>query len=435
VHFSNIGLLIIDEEHRFGVRHKELLKKLRSQVDVLVLTATPIPRTLHMSLIGARDMSLIRTPPQHRLPIETEIAPFSSDLIKDAILREIDRGGQVYFVHNRIESIQAVRKMLERWLPQVRFVVAHGQMPEGQLERTMSDFLAAKYDVLISTMIIESGLDLPNVNTMIVNRADRFGLAQLYQLRGRIGRSTRQAYAYLLTPPKTAIPDQARKRLEAIRDCSYLGAGFQLAMHDLEIRGAGEIFGAKQSGFIHAVGFDLYQKMLEETVQELTQGGSPPSEQPGADAPSFEPKIEFPFDAFLPTNYVEHPEQRVELYRRLSAVPDQQALQKVTEEISDRYGSPPPEARHLFDYIALKIGCLKAGMAKLELREEYLLAEIYPKGDSDWRERLQTIIQSLDGWPIEFSGDDPPAIMLRWVASAPWPSKLEQARDLLARLA
>lgn len=433
VAFNHLGLLIVDEEHRFGVRHKELLKKMRCAVDSLVLTATPIPRTLHMSLIGARDMSLIRTPPQHRLPIETEIAPFSADLIKEAILREIDRGGQVYFVHNRIESIYAVKKMLERWLPQTRLAVAHGQMPESQLEKTMSEFLMRKFDVLISTMIIESGLDLPNVNTMIVNRADRFGLAQLYQLRGRIGRSSRQAYAYLLTPPKTVIADQARKRLQAIRDCSYLGAGFQLALHDLEIRGAGEIFGAKQSGFIHAVGFDLYQKMLEETVQELSSRRD--ESQPRAEAASeAEPKIDFPLDAYLPPSYVEHPEQRLELYRRLSTAADEETLAKVTEEISDRYGGPPAEAQHLFHYLALKIGCQKAGLSRLELREDYLLAEILLGDHSDWRERLQEVVRRLDGFPAEFSGEIPPTFLLRWDSESDWPQRISIARDLLARL-
>jgi len=378
-------------------------------------------------------MSLIRTPPQHRLPIETEIAQFSAALIKEAILREIDRGGQVYFVHNRIESIYAVKKMLERWLPQTRLAVAHGQMPESQLEKTMSEFLLHKYDVLISTMIIESGLDLPNVNTMIVNRADRFGLAQLYQLRGRIGRSSRQAYAYLLTPPKTIIADQARKRLEAIRDCSYLGAGFQLALHDLEIRGAGEIFGAKQSGFIHAVGFDLYQKMLEETVQEL--GSRRDESQPRAESASdLEPKIEFPLDAYLPPSYVEHPEQRLELYRRLSTSTDEETLARVTEEISDRYGGPPVEAQHLFHYLALKIGCQKAGLSRLELREDYLLAEILLGDYSDWRERLQEVVRRLDGLPAEFSGEIPPTFLLRWASESDWPQRLNTTRDLLARL-
>ncbi|HDH57548.1 MAG TPA: transcription-repair coupling factor, partial [Bacteroidetes bacterium] len=347
VEFHNLGLLIVDEEHRFGVGHKEKIKSMKSLIDVLTLTATPIPRTLHMALIGARDMSLIHTAPQDRLPIETEIAPFSRDLITEAILREVDRGGQVYFVHNRIESIRAIKEMLERWLPQVRFTVAHGQMPERQLEKTMSEFLDKKYDCLVSTMIIESGLDLPNVNTMIVNRADRSGLAQLYQLRGRIGRSNRQAYAYLLTPPKLSVSDPARKRLEAIRYCSYLGAGFQLAMNDLEIRGAGEIFGAKQSGFIHAVGFDLYQKMLEESINELKQDANLSSRTNTSDRVDFEPKIEFPFDAFLPTDYVEKPEQRVELYRRLAAARDYDTLNNLLEETVDRYGAPPEQAGYL----------------------------------------------------------------------------------------
>jgi transcription-repair coupling factor (superfamily II helicase) len=434
VKFANLGLLIVDEEHRFGVKHKEQLKKLRAQVDVLVLTATPIPRTLHMALIGARDMSVIKTPPQNRLPIETEIAAFSQELITEAILREIDRGGQVYFVHNRIDSMTAIKKMLERWMPQIRFVAAHGQMPEKMLEKTMDDFLARRYDVLISTMIIESGLDLPNVNTMVVNRADRFGLAQLYQLRGRIGRSHRQAYAYLLTPPNLSMADQARKRLDAIRDCSYLGAGFQLAMHDLEIRGAGEIFGARQSGFIHAVGFDLYQKMLEEAVQEMggeSHGGEADQTNGNAD---FEPKIEFPFDAFLPTDYVEHPEQRVELYRRLSSAQDGSALEKIVEEISDRYGNPPQTARHLFDWLELKIGSVKAGFSKLELKDRYLLAEIYSGANVPWGERLQRMVNRLDGWPVEFTGGDPPGILLRWNETAPWPEKIAQAKALLRKL-
>jgi transcription-repair coupling factor (superfamily II helicase) len=434
VKFANLGLLIVDEEHRFGVKHKEQLKKLRAQVDVLVLTATPIPRTLHMALIGARDMSVIKTPPQNRLPIETEIAVFSQELITEAILREIDRGGQVYFVHNRIGSMVAIQRMLERWMPQIRFVSAHGQMPEKQLEKTMGEFLARKYDVLISTMIIESGLDLPNVNTMIVNRADRFGLAQLYQLRGRIGRSNRQAYAYLLTPPSLSSSDQARKRLDAIRDCSYLGAGFQLALHDLEIRGAGEIFGARQSGFIHAIGFDLYQKMLEEAVQE--QGGDGFDAQAGKNGESadLEPKIEFPFDAFLPTDYVEHPEQRVELYRRLSSAQSAPALQKIVEEISDRYGNPPITARHLFDLLELKIGCVQAEVTKLELKDDYLLADLFSNSNRSWSERLQGLVSRLEGIPVEFTGTDPPGILWRWQSLTPWPEKITQAKFLLQKM-
>lgn len=434
VEFHSLGLLIVDEEHRFGVRHKEKIKALRSQIDVLTLTATPIPRTLHMALIGARDMSLIETAPQDRLPIETEIAPFSRELITEAILREIDRGGQVYFVHNRIQSIAAIAKMLERWLPEVRFVIAHGQMPERQLEKTMSDFLAMKYDCLISTMIIESGLDLPNVNTMIVNRSDRFGLAQLYQLRGRIGRSSRQAYAYLLTPPNLSVSDPARKRLDAIKYCSYLGAGFRLAMHDLEIRGAGEIFGARQSGFIHAVGFDLYQKLLEESIQELKENGNLGAGEQRADAADFEPKIEFPLDAFLPTDYVEKPEQRVDLYRRLSAAQDKRTLDNIVEETVDRYGSPPTQAKYLFSLVEIKISCVAARVPKLELRENYLAAEIAPENGDDWSATIARIVKQLDGEPVEFTGGDPPQIRIKWGPDDSWERKISHTKNLLRRM-
>ncbi len=434
VEFHNLGLLIVDEEHRFGVGHKEKIKSMKSLIDVLTLTATPIPRTLHMALIGARDMSLIHTAPQDRLPIETEIAPFSRDLITEAILREVDRGGQVYFVHNRIESIRAIKEMLERWLPQVRFTVAHGQMPERQLEKTMSEFLDKKYDCLVSTMIIESGLDLPNVNTMIVNRADRFGLAQLYQLRGRIGRSNRQAYAYLLTPPKLSVSDPARKRLEAIRYCSYLGAGFQLAMNDLEIRGAGEIFGAKQSGFIHAVGFDLYQKMLEESINELKQDANLSSRTNTSDRVDFEPKIEFPFDAFLPTDYVEKPEQRVELYRRLAAARDYDTLNNLLEETVDRYGAPPEQAGYLFDLMEIKLGCINANLPRLELQEEFLLAEIGRRDGHDWSQLLKDVVEKLDEEPVEFSGGNPPQIIIRWNSNDGWEEKITYTKQILRKI-
>ncbi|MCX6641538.1 MAG: transcription-repair coupling factor [bacterium] len=433
--FQNLGLLIVDEEHRFGVKHKEQLKKWRSQIDVLTLTATPIPRTLHMALIGARDMSLIRTAPQDRLPIETEIAPFSQELITGAILREIDRGGQVYFVHNRVESIGAIKTMLQRWLPEVRFIVAHGQMPEKQLEHTMGDFLLKKYDCLISTMIIESGLDLPNVNTMVVNRADRFGLAQLYQLRGRIGRSNRQAYAYLLTPPKLATSDPARRRLDAIRYCSYLGAGYQLALHDLEIRGAGEIFGAKQSGFIHAVGFDLYQKMIDTAVQELKVDAQLSDPMPSEPAREFEPKIDFPFDAFLPSDYVERPEQRVELYRRLSTASTKQQLNSLIEEVKDRYGTPPEQAHNLFELFELKLGCVFAGLPKVEILENYLQAEVDAGNGQGWPERLRNLVLKLQDEDVEFLNGNPLRLILRWRSGSDWSEKMAAAKAFLDKLA
>jgi transcription-repair coupling factor (superfamily II helicase) len=434
VHFNNLGLLIVDEEHRFGVRHKETIKKLRSQVDVLTLTATPIPRTLHMAMIGARDMSLINTAPQDRLPIETEIAPFSQELITEAILREVDRGGQVYFVHNRVRTIDTIKEMLQRWLPQIRFVVAHGQMQERQLEKTMDEFLDKKYDCLVSTMIIESGLDLPNVNTMVVNRADRFGLAQLYQLRGRIGRSSRQAYAYLLTPPHLPASDPAYKRLDAIRYCSYLGAGLQVAMRDLEIRGAGEIFGAKQSGFMHAVGFNLYRKMLEEAIIKLkldSHIGAHPTAQATTD---FEPKIDFPFDAYLPNDYIETPGQRVDLYRRLSGVTSYEQLYEIIEEITDRYGTPPLEARHLFDLVELKLGCLINAFPRLEINGQYLLAEIGVRDGHDWQARLGKIVDKVDDSSVEFSGSDPPQIILRWNAEDEWTKKISTVKKFLKNL-
>ncbi|TKJ41706.1 transcription-repair coupling factor [candidate division LCP-89 bacterium B3_LCP] len=434
VKFNNLGLLIVDEEHRFGVRHKERLKKLRSEVDVLTLTATPIPRTLHMAMIGARDMSLINTAPQDRLPIETEIAPFSQELITEAILREIDRKGQIYFVHNRVQSIEVIKEMLERWLPEVRFVVAHGQMPEKQLEETMSAFLDNKYDCLVSTMIIESGLDLPNVNTMIINRADRFGLAQLYQLRGRIGRSNRQAYAYLLTSPKLPVSDPAYKRLDAIRYCSYLGAGFQLAMKDLEIRGAGEIFGAKQSGLIHSVGFDLYQKMLQDALTDLKEDSHIGISTETTQLPDFEPKIEFPLDAYLPTSYVEAPGQRVNLYRKLSSARNYSELDSIVREITDRYGTPPSLAKNLFDLVELKLGCLLNRFPKLEINRNKLLAEMEKQDGDDWHRRLNVIVEKLHGTDVEFSGNEPPEILLKWESEETWNKKVNQAKNLLRKL-
>jgi len=437
VRFKKLGLLIIDEEHRFGVRHKEKIKSLKTQIDVLTLTATPIPRTLHLALIGARDMSLIKTAPQDRLPIETEIAPFSEELITEAIIREIDRGGQVYFVHNRVQSIVPIKDMLQRWMPEVRFVVGHGQMPERHLEETMTDFLMKKYDVLVSTMIIESGLDLPNVNTMIINRADRFGLAQLYQLRGRIGRSNRQAFAYLLTPPKLSVSDPARKRLEAIRDCSYLGAGFQLAMHDLEIRGAGDIFGAKQSGFIHAVGFDLYQKMLSESILELKQDSnlSITEEEKEVRQRVTDPKIDFPFDAYLPTDYIERSEHRVDLYRKLSTASDHLELQSIIEETTDRYGAPPQQAKALFDLIEIKLGAVLAGLPRVIIDENYFLAEIDQNHGEDWSQRLAKLIQNLQGIPVEFAGNEPPEIIYRWNDLKDWQARVAQTKNILRKIA
>src|SRR2546428_2476171 len=296
VKFRDLGLVVVEEEQRFGVAAKERLKQLRREVDVLTLSATPIPRTLNLALAGVRDMSVVETPPEDRLPIQTRVAEASAGLVRDAILRELDRGGQVFYVHNRVETIEAQAEQLRRMLPSARFVVGHGQMPEGSLERVMITFADGAADILVCTTIIESGLDIPNANTIIIDRADTLGLAQLYQLRGRVGRSSRRAYAYLLYRRRERLSDEARKRLQAIFNASELGAGFQIALSDLEIRGAGNILGAAQSGHMAAVGFDLYSRLLTEAVEEQKasfEGRAPVVERPQA-------RVDLPVAAHLP---------------------------------------------------------------------------------------------------------------------------------------
>ncbi|MBD3402079.1 transcription-repair coupling factor [candidate division GN15 bacterium] len=359
VHFKDLGLLVIDEEHRFGVRHKEKLRRLKSTVDTIAMTATPIPRTLQMSLMGARDMSIINTSPKDRLPIATEIAEFDPAVIATAILREIDRGGQVFFVHNRVQTIEAIHRYLKKLLPQVEFAVAHGQMHEKSLEGIMLGFLARRYDVLICTSIIESGLDIPSANTIIINRADRFGLAQLYQIRGRVGRSSRRAYAYLLTPPTRLMNADAIKRLRALEAHSDLGSGFALAMRDLEIRGAGTILGARQSGFIEEVGFDLYNRLLEEAVSELR--GQPVERLPDT-------RLELDEELFLPETYVNDNQQKVEIYRRVADCRNLDELERLRDEITDRFGRPPQSAVNLFDAAGVKICAALLDLEKVTMR-------------------------------------------------------------------
>lgn len=359
VTFKNLGLLIIDEEHRFGVRHKERLRRLRATVDTLAMTATPIPRTLQMALTGVRDMSLIATSPKDRLPIITEVAEFDDTLIATAILREIDRGGQLFFVHNRVETIDAMHRYLQRLLPQAKIAIAHGQMHERSLEGIMLAYLSGKIDVLLCTSIIESGLDIPNANTIIINRADRFGLAQLYQLRGRVGRSSRRAYAYLLAPPTRQLRPDAIKRLRAIESHSDLGSGFGLAMRDLEIRGAGTILGAKQSGFMEEVGYDLYNKLLAEVIAELK----------GQEViPLPETRLETDIEFHLPEEYVGESEHKVDIYRRLADCRTLDDVEKIRDEITDRFGALPQSATNLFDAIAVKISATRLEIEKVKLR-------------------------------------------------------------------
>jgi transcription-repair coupling factor (superfamily II helicase) len=346
VTFQNLGLLIVDEEHRFGVRQKEKIKELKKGVDVITLTATPIPRTLSMALSRIRDMSIIETPPEERLAVKSIVSHFDPELIKDALRREIERDGQIFFVHNRIQNIFHIAEDLMKIYPGIRVAVAHGQMAEKQLEHVMLLFYEHKIDLLVSTAIIGSGLDIPTANTILINRADRMGLADLYQLRGRVGRGNVKAYSYFLIPGDDRITEDARKRLQAIQEMSYLGAGFRLAMKDLEIRGAGNMLGAQQSGHIHAVGFDLYVEMLEKTVAELK--GQPVEEQ-------FEPVLRLRMQAFIPEDYVDDVTLRLSLYRRIANANTEDILTALKDEIQDRFGKIPEGVRNLLRVMKIKL--------------------------------------------------------------------------------
>ncbi|MBN1165467.1 MAG: transcription-repair coupling factor [Candidatus Krumholzibacteriota bacterium] len=359
VSFKDLGLAVIDEEHRFGVRHKERFKNMKKSVDVLSMTATPIPRTLSMALSGIRDISIIDTPPRNRLPIHTEILPFDDDRIYEAIMREIDRGGQVFFVHNRVQSIAVMEGYLERLLPKrVRTAHAHGQMKEKELENIMIDFLEHKFDLLLCTLIIEAGLDFPNVNTIFINRADRFGLAQLYQLRGRVGRSDRKAYAYMLVPRGRALTAPAVKRLQAISEFDYLGAGYRIAMRDLEIRGAGNLLGVQQSGQIRAVGLDLYTRMVREEVARI-KGETVPERR--------EVKLTISLPAYLPRGYVPDAEERMDIYRRLNRVERAEEVELMKEELRDRFGVLPEAAENILLITRIKTRASLAGLESLEI--------------------------------------------------------------------
>jgi transcription-repair coupling factor (superfamily II helicase) len=357
VAFKDLGLVIVDEEHRFGVKHKERLRDIKKEVDVLTLTATPIPRTLQMSIADIRGLSIIATPPEDRLAIKTVVSVFDEGLIKDAIEREVRRGGQVFFVHNRVESIGAIAELLERIVPDVRVAVAHGQMRERELEGKMLGFMDHSYDVLLCTTIIESGLDIASANTIIINRADRFGLAELYQLRGRVGRSNHRAYAYLLCP-LTRLKEDARKRLDAITMLTEPGSGFQVASHDLEIRGAGELLGASQSGHIAEVGFDMYTRLLEEAVAELR--GEPVSREPV-------PEVNLRLSAYIPEDYIPDTRQRLGIYKRLSSLGSEDELFALTEELEDRYGEVPELVLSLIEMASIRL--LLAKLGAIELKE------------------------------------------------------------------
>ncbi|HEX5132372.1 MAG TPA: transcription-repair coupling factor, partial [Candidatus Krumholzibacteria bacterium] len=360
VAFKDLGLLIVDEEHRFGVKHKERLKQMAQNVHAITLTATPIPRTLYMSLSGLRKIALIETPPRNRHPVKTEVTAFDEETIARAISEEIGRDGQVFFVHNRVQSIYSMKAFLERLLPGVRFGVGHGQMAEGELEDVIIDFMNRKFDVLIATMIIESGLDFPNVNTLIINRADRFGLAQLYQLRGRVGRSERQAYAYFFVPRQISLTPNAVKRLQAMEEFEELGSGYRLAMRDLEIRGAGNVLGVEQHGHVAAVGFELYCKMLKETVDELrgeSHDQSPPC------------RVEAPYNCYIPDRFVPDADERMMLYKRFARMTDPDEVPAMEAELADRFGEIPPPARALLDLAAIKLMAQSLGIVLVQMRD------------------------------------------------------------------
>ncbi len=364
--FLNLGLLVVDEEQRFGVTHKERLKQLRTEVDVLTMTATPIPRTLHMSLVNVRDMSVIETPPQERLPIRTAIREFDENLIREAILREIDRGGQVFFVHNRVHGIQVIAQRLQKLVPEARIVIGHGQMPEDQLERVMVDFSSGEYNVLVSTTIIENGLDISNANTIIVNNAALFGLAQLYQLRGRVGRGTHQAYSYFLYNKDTKLTPVQEKRLRAIFEATELGAGFRIAMKDLEIRGAGNLLGAEQSGFMNSVGFDLYTKLLGEAVEEL-QGKRAETSAPNV-------ALDLPLDAYLPDEFIGDRALKVKFYQRLANLNRPEQVEAMEAELSDRFGTPPLPVKNLLAMVQLKVEAAQLGYEAIAAKDhEFIL--------------------------------------------------------------
>src|SRR3954467_7749491 len=335
--FQDLGLLIVDEEQRFGVRHKERLKQMKKEVDVLTMSATPIPRTLHMAVVGLRDMSVIETPPKDRMAIQTVVAAFDEKLIKSSIEQEIERGGQVYFVHNRVDSIYEIAQKIQELVPKARVLVGHGQMSETELESVMLSFIRHEADVLVATTIIENGLDIPLCNTILINRADRHGLSELYQLRGRVGRSNRRAYAYLLIPAEQELTPIARRRLAALKEFSDLGAGFKIAALDLELRGAGNLLGGEQSGHIESVGFELYTSMLEQAVREMKGEAEP---QPQA-------QLNLGLNVRIPADYITEENQRLRMYKRIAGVETERQLADVEAELKDRYGEPPVPVRQL----------------------------------------------------------------------------------------
>ncbi|MGB4298321.1 MAG: transcription-repair coupling factor [Candidatus Saccharicenans sp.] len=386
VEFKDLGLLIVDEEQRFGVSHKEKIKRLKANVDVLTLTATPIPRTLNMALSGLRDISLIETPPRDRLAVHTVVAPFSSRLVASAVKQELERSGQVYYIHNRIEDIDRMARLVEKLVPQAKVVTIHGQMPGSELEKRMSAFINQKYNVLVSTTIIENGIDIPLVNTLIVDRADLYGLAQLYQLRGRVGRSSRQAYAYFLVPPLSELTAEARERLKALKEFSELGSGFRLAARDLEIRGAGNILGHRQHGFIEAVGYEYFLQLLDKAIRE----------QKGEKIEEIKCQINLKIDFRIPEDYLPQVNLRLNLYKRLSSLEQPEEALKIREEVEDRFGPLPPSVENLFYYARIKFYAQKIRASALDRSGQRLVIKFPPETNFLWN-KAQGLLRQYSG--------------------------------------
>ena len=435
VKFKDLGLLVVDEEQRFGVGAKEKLRQMRPDVDTLTLTATPIPRTLQFSLLGARDLSLIQTPPANRQPVVTEIHTFSKDLIRDALLYEVNRGGQVFFVHNRVQSIDAMSASIQGLVPDIRIRTAHGQMPPAELESAMLDFMDKKFDVLVCTNIVESGLDVSNANTIIINHAERHGLADLHQLRGRVGRNDQKAFCYLLVPGIQTLTREARQRLQAVEEFSDLGAGFNLSMRDLDIRGAGDMLGAEQSGFIEDVGFETYHKILDEAVQELRRDEFADvfADQDTAPPPG-EPTVETDSDVFIPPAYVANPVERLNLYRRLADVTTDESADAFRTEIVDRFGPAPPEVETLLTLAAMRPLALALRMSRVSWKNERVFLTVPGQADDPYfhEHRFHAFLAALDASGRRYALKDTKAGRLQAVIqNVP---TLDAARAVLADL-
>jgi transcription-repair coupling factor (superfamily II helicase) len=428
VKFARLGLLVIDEEHRFGVRHKEAIKALRSEVDVLTLTATPIPRTLGMALEGLRDLSVIATAPQRRLAIKTFVRNEGSGTIREAVLRELKRGGQVYFLHNEVETIDHRRSKLAELLPEARIVVAHGQMPERQLEQVMREFVAGKHNVLLCSTIIETGIDVATANTIVISRADKFGLAQLHQLRGRVGRSHHQAYAYLLVPDVETLTKQAAQRLEAIQQMEELGSGFYLAMHDLEIRGAGEVLGEHQSGNMMEVGFQLYNDMLAEAVRSLKAGREPDLLSPMGSLFGAATEINLHAPALLPDAYCGDVHQRLSLYKRLASAETSERIDTLLEEVTDRFGKLPTQGQTLFDTHRLRVLAKPYGVIKVDAGPKLQVIGFRPNPPVDAQRIIELVQKNRH---IKLAGNDKLRIERDLASPA---DRAQQVRDVLRAL-